>query len=60
MSMVEGIKQSLRDCQTPQEVHAVADKFRDNVRALYSKPDTKAQAIQISNLKAHRLRELRR
>lgn len=55
----DAIKQALRDCRTPVELERVADTHRDAVRALYADPDTKTMAIQIANLKAYRLWEMR-
>ena len=57
---VERIKDRLRACTTPQEIHAVADEERAAVRALHADPETKPQAIQIANLKAYRLADMRK
>ena len=51
------IKDRLRACTTPQEVHEVADQERAAVRALAQ--TDKTQAIQIANLKAYRLAGMR-
>lgn len=51
------IKDALRACETAGDVHRVSDQYRDEVKAL-AKTD-KALALQISNLKAYRLWQIR-
>jgi len=55
MNESERIKDRLRACTTRQEIDAVADEERGAVRAMTDK----TQAIQISNLKAHMLGQMK-
>jgi hypothetical protein len=52
------IKKALRDAETPAEVQQVADTHRDVVRALHADEETRVLAIQLANLKEHRLRHM--
>jgi uncharacterized protein GlcG (DUF336 family) len=60
MTQAERIKDRLRACTTPQEIHAVADEERAAVLELAKDPETKPLAIQIANLKAYRLADMRK
>lgn len=53
------IKTRLNACKTKDEVEHVADEERDTVRAMSKmEGDGKTMAIQITNLKAHMLKEV--
>lgn len=54
MTEAERIKDRLRACTTPDEVEAVADEERANVKALAV--TDKTMAIQIANLKSYTLK----
>lgn len=53
------IKRAFRACKTTADVHAVADKYRAEVRALHKVRETKVFAIHIINLKDYMLNDLR-
>lgn len=53
MTEAERIKDRLRACKTPDEVNAIADEERANVKALAE--TDRVMAIQIANLKAYML-----
>jgi hypothetical protein len=56
----ERIKSRLRKCKTAADVATVADEERASVRAMAeASEDGKTMALQIANLKAYRLWQLR-
>lgn len=49
--IVQAIKDELRACTSAAEVEAVADKRRDDVKALAADPATRVFATHISQMK---------
>lgn len=57
MTDFDTIREALRNATTEEDVAQVADKFREDVKALAKKD--KARALIIANLKAHRIWSIR-
>ena len=53
--IVRAIKDELRACKSPDEVHKVADERRDDVKALAKDRKTRVFATHISHLKWYML-----
>lgn len=56
---VQEIKNALRGCDTPRQIHECSDAYRDDVRKLYADSKTRAEALHIANLKDYLLNNMR-